>query len=212
MDVPRLWLIAGPNGAGKTTVVQSDLFRDLIPPVHQLNADEQTLQRLHRLGFAGFRDVSADVLFQEFSAASGSVFSEVTDGIKRGEAVCVETVLSTGKYQPVVEQTLALGGYFALVYVAVRSPDISLERIARRVAQGGHDVPADKVVARWHRSLEFLPWFAGRASVLWVFDNSDSDPDNPPRLIAHGIEGCVRVLEPAAIPEVTGALASLPAL
>ena len=212
MGVPRFWLIAGPNGAGKTTVVQSDPFHGLLPPVHRLNADEQTLRQLRRRGYPGFHDVPGEVLFEEFSEASEAVFREVTDKLGHGEAVCVETVLSTSKYQPVVERTLALGGYFALVYVTVRSPDISIARVAQRVRQGGHDVPTDKVRARWHRSLEFLPWFAARASVTWVFDNSDSDPENPPRLIAQGIDGRVRVLDPEAILEVTRALSGLPAL
>jgi predicted ABC-type ATPase len=151
-------------------------------------------------------------LLDAFIEASDAVFGEVVARLKRGEAVCVETVLSTDKYCPVVNQVAAAGGYFALIYVALRSPQLAAERVANRVRAGGHDVPADKITARWHRSFEWLPWFAARASVFWVFDNSDATPELPPLLIARGVEGKIQVLKPDAIPEITHALGSLPRL
>lgn len=204
--------MAGPNGAGKTTAVRRGPLMRLVPDLAPLNAGDRTLELLKSRGHQGFQGVPGHELKQAFIEASEQIYDEVTQAVESGQAVVVETVLSTDKYRPLVKQVRAQDGIFNLLNVAVRSPDISLAGITQRVAQGGHDVPADKVVARWHRSLELLPWFAGRASVMWVFDNSDSNPENPPRLIAHGVGGRVRVLEPAAIPEVTSALASLPTL
>lgn len=209
MSNPELWLIAGPNGAGKTTAVQRGPLRRLIPDLRPLNADDRTFRLLRQAGYAGFHDAPQSVLVKTFVHASELTHAEVCEAVAMGHPVCVETVLSTDKYRPLVESVTGQDGIFNLIYVAVRSPEISLARISQRVREGGHDVPADKVVARWHRSLEFLPWFARRASALWVYDNSDSDPGSSPRLIVHGIEGRVRVLEPGAIPDVTRALAEL---
>lgn len=109
-----------------------------------------------------------------------------------------------------VELVRETSGFFGLVYVALRSPDLSARRIARRVRAGGHDVPREKLAERWNRSLEILPWFAGRASRFWAYDNSDGTLDGgPPVLLAEGREGRVQIYEPDAIPALTEVLRPL---
>src|SRR5439155_4250812 len=102
------------------------------------------------------------------------------------------------------------GGHFAMIYVGLNSPQLSAERIAKRVRHGGHDVPADRISARWTRSIELLPWFAERANELFVFDNSSSDR-NRHVLIATGDEGRITFHNRDAIPEITAALSQLEA-
>jgi predicted ABC-type ATPase len=41
------------------------------------------------------------------------------------------------------------------------------------VSQGGHDVPPDKVAARYPRSLENLSRAIPRLPLVWIYDNSD---------------------------------------
>ncbi len=212
MSAPRFWLIAGPNGAGKSTLLRGEPLRDLVPAIRCLNADDRTLQILQQRGYRGFHDAPPETLVEAFFDASDAVLGEVVAQLELGAAVCVETVLSTDKYCPVVNSVLARGGYFAFVYVALRSAELAAERVAERVRAGGHAVPVDKIHARWHRSLLWLPWFAARASVSWVFDNSDATPDLPPVLIAYGIEGKVQLVAPDAIPEITDALRDVPRL
>src|SRR5687767_592605 len=111
--------------------------------------------------------------------------------------------MSTRKYCALVEDTLARGGFFGFIYVALESPEISRERVARRVAQGGHDVPAEKLAQRWRKSVENVGWFAKRANRFWIVDNSDSTLGIPPRLIALGGGGSLQFLERDIIPEIT---------
>jgi predicted ABC-type ATPase len=148
MPAPRFWLIAGPNGAGKSTFVRGEPLHDLLASVRFLNADDRTLQLLQQRGYGGFLNAPQEVLVEAFIQASESVFGELVARLEKGEAVCVETVLSTDKYCPVVNQVAAAGGYFAFVYVALRKPELSVERVANRVRAGGHDVPTDKIRAR----------------------------------------------------------------
>lgn len=102
---------------------------------------------------------------------------EVDDQVKAlvadGESFVVETVLSTVKYQSVVDQGRAKGLLFRLVYVITMDSILNVERVQARVKQGGHNVPEDQIHQRWQRSLELLPWFAERADKLIVLDNSD---------------------------------------
>ena len=206
----ELWLIAGPNGAGKTTLSQRGPFSKTLNECVFLNADDQTLQQIRQLGFDGFHDVPTAVLEANFRMAADTVFDELVERLNGGQAVCIETVLSTEKFKPVVEELRNSGGHFAMIYVGLRSPEVSAERIAKRVRQGGHDVPADRIAARWKRSIELLPWFAERANELFVYDNSSSDR-NRHVLIATGDEGRITFHDRNAIPEITNALAHLEA-
>lgn len=207
MSTPELWLIAGPNGAGKTTFIQKGKVRALLPEMIPLNADERTKELLALQGYS-FASAPEELLITAFKKAADSVFAEMEDRLSRGEVVCVETALSTDKFRPVVERINREGGVFALLYIALASPELAQHRVAIRVKRGGHDVPTEKTVARWKRSIEKLGWFAKQADVFWVYDNSDADPKSPPLLIAHGGNGKVTIHKPDSIPEITRVLES----
>jgi len=49
---------------------------------------------------------------------------------------------------------------------------MSLARVAARVAMGGHNVPPDKIRARYERSKALIRTAAEIASQTMVFDNS----------------------------------------
>ena len=182
MAKPVLWLFAGPNGAGKSTFTQYPEFSSHIR--HFLNADELTRQLLLAQGYASFLEAPAEILGQTNLDAAEKVFAQVNALLAQGEPVSVETVLSTDKYRPVVEKLRREGGEFNLIYIGLRSPELSRERVARRVMKGGHPVPAEKLPVRWRRSLDHLPWFASQATRFLIYDNSDSYPSRPPPLIA----------------------------
>jgi len=74
------------------------------------------------------------------------------------------------------------------------------------VLQGGHDVPAGRLKARWNKSIENLRWFARHSGRFWIVDNSDSTPVAGPRLIAHGGKGQINIVDPKAIAEITHSL------
>lgn len=49
-------------------------------------------------------------------------------------------------------------GFDVTVYfVATRDPEINVNRVERRVDLGGHDVPKDRIIARYFRTMELLP-------------------------------------------------------
>ena len=64
-----------------------------------------------------------------------------------------------------------------LIYVILSSLDLQLARIRVRVADGGHDVPPDKVKSRRLRSFEQFAWFSQNVSQCYVFDNSTGQPE-----------------------------------
>lgn len=206
---PELWIVAGPNGAGKTTCVQREPIAQLLPGVRFLNPDDRTRDKLRLEGYYGFAGVPSDVLSRLFVESANEVFAEVQAAVATGQAIGVETVLSTRKYCSLVDSVVSRGGYLGLIYVALASPQLARERVAIRVRLGGHAVPEDRIEQRWRRSLMLLPWFALRASDFWVIDNSDSGPDQSPRMIAWGGGGSLTSLDEVAFPEIREALQEL---
>jgi predicted ABC-type ATPase len=209
MEHPEFWIIAGPNGAGKTTCVQREPISGIIPDVMFLNPDDRTLAKLQASGFRGFADAPPNVQSQFFAESADDVFAELTRALQENKPVGVETVLSTPKYGPLVEATIAAGGFVGLIYVALSSAALATQRVKARVKQGGHAVPDDKIARRWERSLDQLAWFAARASAFWVIDNSDSNPQNSPKVLATGKFGSLEHLDADAFEEMKKALSTL---
>jgi cystathionine gamma-lyase len=203
---PVLWLIGGPNGAGKTTITRTLPVSTLLKQLRSLNPDEVSKEWLRQRHGLTFRTAPAELLKATFIEAADFVFSEAQEALRAGEAICLETVLSTDKYRSLVELALQLKGYVGLIYVAVASPEISARRIANRVRGGGHDVPTEKLEARWQRSLEQLPWFISRAKFAAVYDNSDENPRSAPALIALKARGLIKVPLPERIPELAASI------
>ena len=206
MSLPEFWIIAGPNGAGKTTCVSRQPFSLILPHITFLNPDERTLEKLRSLGFAGFQDAPADVQSRCFLESADAVFAELKEAIDDDRSVGVETVLSTGKYRPLVEEVTEVGGFVGLIYITLSSPALAKERVAARVRRGGHGIPDEKIEQRWKRSLDCLAWFCARVTAFWIIDNSDSDPAHVPHLLARGRNGKLEFLEETAFPELKAAL------
>lgn len=192
---PSFWIVAGPNGAGKTTCVQSEPISRLIANTPFLNPDDITKQKLIAQGYSGFDTVPVEVLAALFVESANEVEDLLEEAIEGGASVGVETVLSTNKYLRFVERVRDLGGQFHLIYVTLNRPEIAVERVAIRVALGGHGVPSEKVVDRYRRSHANLPEFARRADAFWVIDNSGSDPTVPPVMLAYGSNGRLDFLD-----------------
>ncbi len=59
-----------------------------------------------------------------------------------------------------------------LIYVGVDNVQTSIERVAQRVASGGHNVPEADIRRRFTRSLANLPRVLQQTDYASIFDNS----------------------------------------
>jgi len=50
---------------------------------------------------------------------------------------------------------------------------VSEQRVAMRVSQGGHDVPSEKLVTRYPRTITNLQSAIRELPHIWIFDNDD---------------------------------------
>jgi predicted ABC-type ATPase len=147
--------LAGPNGAGKTTFYQA------------------------HLAAAGLRFVNADVVSRELGlgayAAAKAAEALRQELLTRRESFVFETVFSdpVGDKLAFLKAAVNLGYRVVLCFVGVSGPDVSEERVAMRVSQGGHDVPSDKLVARFPRTLVNLRTALRELPEVRVYDNED---------------------------------------
>lgn len=164
---PRLWIVAGPNGCGKSSAYDRSDVEEFGGSVWIINPDLLTA-----------RIVAVEALpSAEANLAAVMRIEQWLDAsIDAYQTIGVETILSTPKYRRLVDKARARGFEIRLIYVFVSSAEIQMERIALRVAKGGHDVPEAKVRERRTRSFEQLGWFLRAADAAWLFDNSGAEP------------------------------------
>ncbi len=95
--------------------------------------------------------------------------------VEAGVSFSFETVMSAPDKVDLLRDARTAGFRTYLYYVATEDPAINVGRVATRVSQGGHDVPADKIVARYTRSLGLLGDALRHTDRAFLFDNSGTE-------------------------------------
>jgi predicted ABC-type ATPase len=83
-----------------------------------------------------------------------------------------ETVFSHPSKLEIMQEAVAAGYKVYLYFVSTESPEINKFRVEARKAKKGHDVPEDKIVSRYYRSLDLLFDSCQLAYQVFFFDNS----------------------------------------
>ena len=94
------------------------------------------------------------------------------EALDYGTDHCVETVMSHGSHIDHLRKAKEAGFTTRLFFVATEDPVINKGRVANRVLHGGHDVPTDRIAARYYRCLANLPAAMAAADHCLIFDNS----------------------------------------
>ncbi|MFW3341611.1 zeta toxin family protein [Aliarcobacter butzleri] len=86
-----------------------------------------------------------------------------------------ETVMSSYDKVELLELSKKLGYRNYLYYIATSDPLINISRVKNRVAFKGHDVPKDKIINRYYRSLGYLKDAVKLSHRAYIFDNSSNE-------------------------------------
>lgn len=164
---PTLWIVAGPNGSGKSSLYGNTDIDAFDQSVWIINPDLLTA-RIAEVEGLGLHEANLQAVIRIETWLEASIQAHQTIG--------VETVLSTDKYRRLVTAAKDRQFEFRFIFVMLASPDLNVQRVRLRVEKGGHDVPEDRVRARWSRSLAQLPWFLDQADQAAIFDNSGAVP------------------------------------
>lgn len=167
-EKPVFWIIAGPNGSGKSSLYNSTEIDGWGGSIWIINPDLLTTKIVEQESLSQLEANLASV---------ERIETWLERSIDAYQTIGVETVLSSPKYRRLVDLAHERGFEVRMIFVMLQSAEIQLERIRERVAEGGHDVPEDKVRSRRLRSFEQLAWFAGRVDRCYIYDNSTSQPE-----------------------------------
>jgi len=161
IDKKLMVVFAGPNGSGKSTVVKNMLASELCPenyicpdslvaPSDKENAEayKAAMQKAETL--------------RQTELALGSSFS-------------FETVLSMPDKLDFIRRAKWHGYRVRVVYVTTDDPRINIERVKNRVAQGGHDVPEEKILSRYERCMHLM-YEVACDNMAYFYDNSGEAP------------------------------------
>lgn len=152
MRKPMIMVFAGPNGSGKSTVTsKAEIVGEYV------NADE--LKKA-----LGCTDMEAA---QIATAKREELLSE-------GKEFTFETVLSSTRNLELLRRAHKAGYFIKCIYVLTSAPEINVGRVFARVRSGGHDVPEDKIVSRYHKCLALLPELIEVCDVIHIYDNTVS--------------------------------------
>ena len=152
---PVLVALVGPNGAGKTT-----FFHSHVKP-------------------AGLRFLNADEVARELEIEAYEAAKVITQlrqelvGLR--ESFVFETVFSdpVGDKLGFLKEASQSGYTVVLCFIGVTGPETSEQRVAMRVSQGGHDVPSEKLVSRFPRTMANLKAALSQLPYVFIFDNDD---------------------------------------
>lgn len=149
--------LAGPNGAGKST------FFDGI------------------LANAGLYFVNADVLALSVGIEAYRA-AELADKLRRQlveqrASFIFETVFSdpVGDKLDFLKKAEKAGYTVILIFIGISAPEISDLRVTMRASQGGHDIPRNKLLERYPRTMKNLKKALVEIANVWVYDHSDLD-------------------------------------
>jgi predicted ABC-type ATPase len=160
----KILIIAGPNGAGKTTFARQFLPNEADCPIF-VNAD------LIAAGLAPFSPETAAI------RAGRLMLDEINMHLRRGESFAFETTLSGLMYARLIQNSQQQGYRVKLIYLKLPNPEMAIERVADRVAEGGHFVEEAVIRRRfdagWHN---FNSKYKLLVNAWALYDNSQRHP------------------------------------
>ena len=151
-------MFAGPNGSGKSTITPSFQAEPDFPS-NYINPDEIALS------------LGGNIMERAYEA-SAIAASHRDDCIRNGDSFAFETVMSHPSKLALLEKAKDAGFDITLVFISTKDPRYNVARVRDRVAKGGHDVPEDKIISRYHRTHAYLPIAISLAHRIYIFDNT----------------------------------------
>ena len=164
INLKKIIIIAGPNGAGKTTFA-----RDFLP------AEAQTLRFINAdliaAGLAPFNPETASF------KAGRLMLEEIDECVEAGHSFAFETTLSGLAYLKKIALWQAHGYQVKLWFLSLPNEEIAVSRVARRVLQGGHNIPEPVIRRRFKAGLANFHERYSKVVDSWAFyDSSGMQP------------------------------------
>ena len=161
--LPKLYIIAGCNGAGKTTA-SFTILPEVLGCKEFINADEIAK------GLSPFQPESVAV------QAGRIMLTRMDELLQKGETFAFETTLATKSYKQKIEWAQANGYEVTLLFFWLCNVAMAKERVAQRVAEGGHNIPLETIERRYYNGIANLfAIYIDMVDICYIFDNSEGE-------------------------------------
>ena len=177
----RLFIIAGCNGAGKTTASYT-ILPEILNCNEFVNADEIAK------GLSPFQP-------EKVGIESGRLMlSRINSLLEKGEDFAFETTLSSKSYKNLILKAQKLGYHVTLLFFYLETPELAIERVKKRVSEGGHNIPKEVIVRRYNGGLK--NFFDIYFDIVddWIFANTSEDQS---QIIASNLNGQLQIYHPS---------------
>jgi predicted ABC-type ATPase len=153
-----MFILAGPNGAGKSTLYDTVIKDNVKAPF--FNADLIQKEEL--------KDQSMNGAYEAAKIAEERRQASLTNK----KSFVTESTFSHPSKLQLIDEAKEAGFRVVLYHVNVRSPNLSVARVAERVKEGGHNVPEEKIRARYERNQSLIKQAATKSDRAFIYDNS----------------------------------------
>ena len=166
---PVLIVIAGPNGSGKTSVTSKLLHHEWMEDAIYVNPDIVAQEK--------FGDWNSPEAIMQSVKYCEHLREKC---LAEKHSLIFETVLSVEDKVDFIRRAHEAGFFIRLFFVCTKTPQINAARIAKRVMEGGHDVPIMKIISRYQKSIINCRKAAQYADKTYLYDNSIDNKEVTP--------------------------------
>ena len=166
---PVLIVIAGPNGSGKTSVTSKLLHHEWMEDAIYVNPDIVAQEK--------FGDWNSPEAIMQSVKYCEHLREKC---LAEKHSFIFETVLSVEDKVDFIRRAHEAGFFIRLFFVCTKTPQINAARIAKRVMEGGHDVPIMKIISRYQKSIINCRKAAQYADKTYLYDNSIDNQEVTP--------------------------------
>jgi predicted ABC-type ATPase len=161
---PIFHLLAGPNGAGKSTLYRALVASGSISSqLEFVNADLYEQRHLQHITDLQKRSEAA----RDWADSRREALLNAKTGFVS------ETVFSHESKLALITQAQTMGFDVVLYVVSLDDPQRLLARVNQRVREGGHNVPASRILGRYPRTMTNLKKAVRLADLTLIYDAAE---------------------------------------
>ena len=154
-NTKNMYMVIGANGAGKSTLIAN----------------------MYAKGKFTCPYINADIMKRRCPEKSDSeamfdTMETVTSALKKGQSFVYESVFSHPSKLDFLKQAKEMGYKVHVFFVSTDNPQINVRRVAKRVQEGGHNVPPQKIIDRYYRTLALAKQAIAFCDDYYLIDNS----------------------------------------
>lgn len=136
--IKTLYIIAGANGSGKSTLAEVLLKEKNL---EFLNADEIA------------KEIAPEAINSVPISAGKIYFKRLDEYFKNNKSFAVESTLSGNNIARIIKKARMQNYKIILIYSFLQNCTTCIERVQKRVKNGGHNVPEEDIIRRYYKSV-----------------------------------------------------------